>query len=174
MDILLRFLQESSFKNESENAPHFRVTSLANLEHVMMSSSPYPTSRLRMLTIRNASIAFLAVIAVSVAASLVMPAVSHFVAEAPSWFTEMVLRLSFGFVLPFGFVVALIGALYAAGRTGITRVLVFSGIYLVLIPLMLHRSTSGPLVDFTAFAYGIIIATAVVVGWNLRRRSAVV
>lgn len=117
-----------------------------------------------------AAIAFATVFGISVLSGLFAPFIAHFVANAPQDFTMMVFRLSLGFVLPFGFVVAVVAALYATRKTELSRVLLFLCIYAVMVPLMLNRHTSGRLTDYTAIAYGITIASAVCVGCVLRRR----
>lgn len=112
--------------------------------------------------------AFVAVLAVAALAGSVGPTVAH-IAGAPREFTMSILQVSMAACLPFGVALAYFAYRCARRQIAVVRLCWFFLVLLVIIPLVMHPTTAGPLVEYTGAAMVVTIVAALIAGGTLRR-----
>lgn len=115
-------------------------------------------------------IAFAVVIAVAAGAGSIAPGIAY-LAGAPNEFTVSLLQVSLAVGIPFGLVVAYFAALCACRRLSVTRLCWFFAVLVIVVPLVLHPKTAGPLVEYTGFAVLLTAVSAIIAANVLRRYS---
>lgn len=135
-------------------------------------SNPYQATassigRTRHLHVATA--AFLSVLSVAALCSLIAPAVAYFIASLPADMYLAILGISLSTCIPFGLAAGFIAARFAARKTGVLSVLMLLSVYFVIVPLAYLPQTAGPILDYTALAFGFTIFAALFIGIVLRR-----